>query len=165
MTSDEIRATIDRLKAMPCDDTQSVYVVTGTFMDMDMNGSYSAIGLRNRLIGLLEQADPDTHMELPRDADGVPINIGDEMQWSGGDRFSVVAIGDDAVYFDDGDGYEYSTPDDVRHYHKPTFEDVVRDMLNDVVCMFDASGGCSAWMTDTKVHEYAEKLREVMQDE
>ena len=142
MTSDEIKAAIDRLEAIPCDDTPGVYGVTGALMDMDMYRSYNAIGLRNRLIGLLEQADPDTHIVLPKDADGMPIHVGDEIDLfcTTDDRTMHpmrITIGS-LSYDRDGWGLHscekpfYIDPKDVRH-RKPTVEEVLKHVINSVV--------------------------------
>jgi len=160
VTSEEIGAAIERLKAL----TSGCRVYTST----EVVNAVSSDDWVGDLIEVLEQADPDTHMELPRDADGTPIHLGDEMQWRDGERSSVVAIGDDAVFFDDGEGYEYSTPDCVRHYHKPTIEDVLLELV--VVAIGDIANKArnenmtyDDWEKSNEViAEYAEKLREVM---
>lgn len=65
---------------------------------------------------------------LPVDADGEVIHIGDMMEWyQGGNVFTVTALhlvsrewevwGDDAEY----------APDECRHHHEPTVEDVLRE--------------------------------------
>ncbi len=67
---------------------------------------------------------------LPVDAEGEAIHVGDVMEWcQGGNVFTVTALhlvsselevwGDDADY----------APDECRHHHAPTVEDILREML------------------------------------
>lgn len=168
MTSEEIKATIERLKAIPCDDTPAVYSVAGAFMDMDMNGSYSAVGLRNRLIGLLEQADPDNYTLV--DADMVPIHEGDTVYSTTNCKKLVVKniyACVNCAYITltaNGEcieevGYVNHMPNMLTH-RKPTVEDVLNRFYIDCE---DAGGSSSA--VKQLAAEYADRLREVMRDE
>lgn len=150
MTGNEIRATIERLRELGEDGR----ITTSNIVDAVFDGNNYKV--RDTLVAILEQADPDTHMELPKDADGMPIHVGDEMQWRDGEVFDVVAIGDNAVFFDDDEGYEYSTPDCVRHYHAPTVEEL----------LFEFGKICQdGYDIGNNIHEYATKLRELMSDD
>ena len=182
---DRIQRTIDRLKALDLvgDSNERLSAICTVLYQPEYGWTRDACEkLRQILIDWLEQFDPEDWADeylaeqglvrLPKDAEGETIHVGDEMDFSEGVRgLTVLGIGtsddndsDMGVYVFDDDGYTWFNARFLRH-HRPTFEDVVRDMLNDVVCTFDASGGCSAWMTDTKVTEYADRLRELMADE
>jgi len=96
-------------------------------------------------------------IELPKDADGEYIHVGDVMEWvrlSNKPSFEVRAMRYDEggweVYDRLGDRY---VPSALRHYHAPTVEDVLRDFAL-AVCKDDA-------LTIRKgvVEEYAAKLR------
>lgn len=82
-----------------------------------------------------------THIELPRDADGEYIHVGDVMVSKDGDLHKVNSLTRNPIWFD----YEWSVgltlliegvvsgglvryrPDTLRHYHTPTVEDVLRE--------------------------------------
>lgn len=120
------------------------------------------------LIDLLEQADPDTHMELPRDADGVPIHIGDELWCYGGypngGVYCMAINGRNAILVAEV-GMSYKDmllwdPKNCRHYHKPTVEDVLREMFEKAVGFSDAHTTVAL----NAIAEYADKLRELLVD-
>ena len=158
MTSEEIKATIKRLDALvrDRDNMPLVHDVADAFVGSD------GYGLRNMLIDLLRQADPDTHMELPRDADGMPIHIGEEME--GADVITNGQRGTVHGFVRNAKGeYEWISDHQVRHkckwwrrYSKPTVEDVLREFGDEVRMCCD---------TEDTIAEYATKLREMMQDD
>lgn len=103
----------------------------------------------------IEKEVAERFMELPLDADGVPIRVGDVLT-DGEYTFRV----DELAAFGDGswsirnEGGNAGAACDVTHYHAPTVEDVLREMV-------------AAYM-DTPLDdsndgeffaEYAEKLR------
>ena len=170
MTSDEISVAIDNLKSLDCDNSLMGYDVLGEFMNERENGSYSAIDLRDRLIDLLEMADPDTHMELPKDADGEPIHEGDTVYDV--DTCQRMVVRDVCVsavcayvrFTDNGEcidevGLVNLTPQALMH-HKPTAEDVLNAFYVDC----EDAGGSSSAVRQLAI-EYAEKLRELVRDE
>lgn len=66
-------------------------------------------------------------VELPKDADGVPIRVGDVVEWcDSGDTLTVEGIGKDIVFYIDNGGAEWTAARNKRH-HKPTVEDVLRE--------------------------------------
>lgn len=167
MTHEEIEAATERLNILD-----------------DSNRSYSMRDVARALIGedsvpirfshtiayLLQQADPDTHMVLPVDADGEYIHIGDEVcgydHPKGGVYCHaivnprVIAVGDKFAYGNSKGWVLWSTLN-VSHHHKLTVEDVLREFANEVYA--DA---------DNEIHDrdflcakYAKKLREVMADD
>ena len=101
-------------------------------------------------------------VRLPVDADGVPIHIGDVMEWpTTGETFEVVGLGDGVLFYvEDGeeraDWTEASTK---RHYTPPTVEDVLREFTDEVWnrCCEGATASDSG--IDELVAEYAAKLR------
>ena len=168
MTSEEIKATIERLKAL----SSGCRIYTST----EVVNAVSSGDWVSGLIELLEQADPDTHVELPRDADGVPIHIGDELtNPHRAGSFTVEAIGGNgsvphAVYFrDNGGNLRFYYTNQCHHYYSLTVEDVLRQFA-DVGIRIGAKHGIKAGeftftADEDAVAEYAAKLREVMKDD
>lgn len=72
-----------------------------------------------------------THIESPKDAEGEPINVGDLVVPNGMDTSFRVR----QMYFNgewsldlEGFGISHTCPDKCRLYHKPTVEDVLREL-------------------------------------
>lgn len=92
------------------------------------------------------------------DGDKTPIRIGDEVyQVEGGWVYTVKSItfypDNTTVTFECKHGYGCDSAHNIRHYHAPTVEDVLREMLN-------KWGEMPSNMTnETIVAEYAAKLR------
>ena len=141
MTSDEIKAAIERLRR-----PDSINFIT----DLLGYDRWSSTTARELLIDLLQQADPDTHMELPVDDYGEAIHQNDIMELANGKRVEVAGVSRGGFFYYDEEviwtdvGYK-------RHYHKPTVEDVLRKMLDAV-----ADGSVSY---DDATYEYAKLLR------
>jgi hypothetical protein len=88
---------------------------------------------------------------LPVDADGEVIRLGDELQWDDGERFTVIGIGGDCVFYVNDDGIaQWTLAGNKRHYHKPTVEDVLREFCDEVQRCCD---------TEDTIAEYAKKLQ------
>lgn len=91
----------------------------------------------------------------PLGADGLPINIGDVMEWPDGDDepFEVVGIGENGtLFYMYDDSCEWTNAKNKVH-HAPTVEEVLREML-------DAWGELPSYATDEAiVAEYAVKLK------
>ena len=67
---------------------------------------------------------------LPVDVDGVPIHVGDVMEWPyGNGEFRVNGIGGNTLFYIDKDSgeCEWTAAGDKRHHHAPTVEDVLRE--------------------------------------
>ena len=97
----------------------------------------------------------DKTITLPLDADGVPIRIGDVMEWPDGDDepFEVVGIGENGTLFYMYDSSCEWTKAKNKVHHVPTVEDVLREML-------DAWGELPSNATNEAiVAEYAAKLK------
>lgn len=89
-------------------------------------------------------------IELPKDADGVPIRVGDKT------CYGVVTCIRDAgkgweIVLDNWNTYQ---PCDLTHYHAPTVEDVLRDMLDSLD--LDPTSHVDAGAV---IAEYAKRLR------
>ena len=105
----------------------------------------------------IEQEVSERYMELPVDADGEAIHVGDVMEWpTTGETFEVVSIGDGTLfYIEDGNELaDWTGASTKRHYHAPTVEDVLRDMLDSLD--LDPTSHVD---TGAVIAEYAEKLR------
>lgn len=98
-------------------------------------------------------------VKLPVDADGVPIHVGDVMEWCDPDgevtvTCEVDAVGVECFFAWDGANGRYAQKcaNVYRHHHPPTVEDVLRAMLDalDVDVCADP---------DATIAEYAAKLR------
>lgn len=71
---------------------------------------------------------------LSLDAEGVPIRIGDVMEWPDCSTAEVVGIGDGTFFYvEDGeDAAEWSSASDKIHHRAPTVEDVLREMCLEI---------------------------------
>ena len=77
-------------------------------------------------------------IRLPVDADGVPIHVGDVMEWDNG-TFTVheLKVTEDGwTTWDEQHGYTVHT--DETHHHAPTVEDVLQKLLEQAVGYSDA---------------------------
>ncbi len=160
MTHEEIVAAIERLRELP---KKSIYTSTQV-INAITDGPWV-----DDLIDLLEQADPDTHIALPVDAEGVPIHIGDEMEMGTKHRrvMTVIGVGTPGVhnsyagvlagvFVRDADCYTWYSARFLHHYHKPTVEGVLREFVNEWI-EADSEGDVFA--------KYAAKLRELIADD
>lgn len=97
----------------------------------------------------------ERYIELPKDADGETIHTGDLMVYadSTDDPFEVIGIGNGTLYYVDDDGIQWTLADTKRHYHEPTVEDVLQDLLDEAVNFHSLEEEREA------VAEYAAKLR------
>ena len=83
----------------------------------------------------IEQEVSERYMELPLDADGVPIRVGDVMEFSAFEIEKPVTrmvdgIGQGVFFAWCGErGYQQHEAKRYRHHHEPTVEDVLREMV------------------------------------
>ena len=105
-------------------------------------------------------------VELPKDADGEYIHIGDVMEWcDSGETLTVEGIGSDVLFYIDGENAEWTAARNKRHHHEPTVEDVLRefaDEMNQNLGMYTGEAiDADEWRdADNKtIAEYAAKLR------
>ena len=109
-------------------------------------------------------------VRLPVDADGVPIHVGDELTWLDEEvshKVTCITLESDGGWWVFASGYG-KRPDKLRHYHKPTVEDVLREMhekLDEVTALYVGE----AIDSDERDHdearifaEYAARLREML---
>lgn len=164
MTHEEIKNAIERLRAGR-DDMWTADIVDALIGEGVTSGRTAKF--IDALIDALEQADPDTHIELPVDADGEVIHIGDKVESDTSDDGTVFGIeyfeGDCvriAVRPHNWDTPTWCDPKEYRHRHAPTVEDVLRGFAGEwFIAMGDS--GCESKI----LGKYAEKLREVMQND
>ena len=105
-------------------------------------------------------------VELPKDADGEYIHIGDVMEWcDSGETLTVEGIGRDVLFYIDGENAEWAAARNKRHHHAPTVEDVLRefaDEMNQNLGMYTGEAiDADEWRdADAKtVEKFAAKLR------
>ncbi|MEE1210295.1 MAG: hypothetical protein U0K60_09685 [Parafannyhessea umbonata] len=107
-------------------------------------------------------------VRMPVDADGVPIHVGDVMEWPyGNGEFIVEGIGGNTLFYIDKDSNEceWTAAGDKRHHHAPTVEDVLREFADEVWnrCCEGATASDSG--IDGLVAECAAKLQLAGEDE
>ena len=71
-------------------------------------------------------------MELPKDANGEPIHIGDVMEWPDGETFEVVGIGDGTLFYLDGDDdalADWTGASTKRHHTSDSWERIIEDAI------------------------------------
>lgn len=176
---DRIQKTIENLKALKLDDDshENLSAICSALYGgkPDFGWTKGACEwLRQALIGVFEQLDPDEWsneylaeqglMRLPVDADGVPIHVGDEMDFSEGVRgLTVIGVGTSSIHdsdmgaiIRDDNGYTWFNARFLHHHHKPTIEDVLREYGEEVRACCD---------TEDTITEYAAKLREVINND
>lgn len=99
--------------------------------------------------------DESQWVKLPVDADGVPIRVGDVMEWcDSGETLTVEGIGRDVLFYIDGENAEWTAARNKRHHHEPTVEDVLREFL----CVFMGKREFDGDAAEA-ISEYAAKLR------
>lgn len=112
-----------------------------------------ADGERNVIKGI-EQDDELAEMglmRLPLDANGVPVRVGDVMEWADGDTFEVVGIGGETLFYAENDSVDWTRVKGKRHHHEPTVEDVLRELMAETSGPFYAE--------DVLLEKYAPRLR------
>jgi hypothetical protein len=110
------------------------------------------------LFDSVENEVKERYIELPTDADGFPIHIGDEMVDHEKNRFVVSEIDYSAscvcVFgIASGVGCLYS-PSDIAHHHEPAVEDVLREFT--IACEDAGNAGDAV---NRLISEYAERFQ------
>ena len=105
----------------------------------------------------IEAEIAERYMELPCDADGVPIRVGDELK--GG--FTVDYVSPHWV-FAVGRGAKHDGS--CRHVKPRTLEDVLNDRINDVLSVMTSGIGIAleTALNDSFGEECADEIREMM---
>ena len=106
------------------------------------------------LVGYIDNIEREVAamVPLPVDADGVPIHVGDVMEWPyGNGEFRVNGIGGNTLFYIDKDSNEceWTAAGDKHHHHAPTVEDVLREFAY----------GLGVSVADSYVAATAAKLR------
>ena len=154
MTRNEIKAAISRIKDVCASDVHTYAKVASALMGGIAGCEFTVFDFCAALIELLEQADPDTHIELPVDADGIPIGIGDTMRLSDGKTVVVDAVCDDGFVFHDSIAWLMHA-ETAHHLHTARVEDVLRDFAMELGSIVD----------DDTLVGYADRLRGLRRDE
>jgi len=99
-------------------------------------------------------------VRLPKDADGEYIHIGDVMEGYG-KTIEVVELryGRSGWVLISRDGNGYADTFAFAHHHKPTVEDVLREMMRDAACQFHDDGTCEMGLTYEQFDKYAQRLQ------
>lgn len=120
------------------------------------------MGVRRKvgeLADAIEQEIAERYVKLPLDANGEYIHVGDEVDFLG--HSTVDAIGKDGEVFIFAsnwlDGVFVQRACELRHYHKPTLEDVLSDMLKHFGAIEDLTPEVSEYISAS-----AAKIREVV---
>lgn len=103
----------------------------------------------------IEDEIAERYMELPTDADGKPIHLGDGIRISGNETVAAEFVGWDAVAFHRDNGLAWEFTDDVRNVQNRTVEDVLREFGAE----FDDYD--DVWLNE-KVAEYADEIRRLL---
>ena len=109
----------------------------------------------------IEQEVSERFMELPLDADGVPIRVGDMMEFSAFEIEKPVTrmvdgIGQGVFFAWCGErGYQQHEAKRYRHHHEPTVEDVLQKLLEQAVGYSDAHTTVAL----DAIAEYAQRLQ------
>lgn len=84
---------------------------------------------------------PESHyMMLPKDSDGIPVHIGDVMEWPDASTAEVVGVYENGFFYVEGEGdiaAEWTTAYNKVHHTPETVEDVLREFAL-AVCKDDA---------------------------
>ena len=135
---------------LPVDETRDAY------LRGDVNYTIELDGIAERI----EQEVSERFMELPLDADGVPIRVGDVMEFSAFEIEKPVTrmvdgIGQGVFFAWCGErGYQQHEAKRYRHHHEPTVEDVLQKLLEQAVGYSDAHTTVAL----DAIAEYAAKL-------
>lgn len=72
-------------------------------------------------------------VKLPVDADGVPIHVGDVMEWPDGSTFDVVGISANTLFYvehDFDDSAQWTAAHNKRHHQPDSWERIIEDAAN-----------------------------------
>ena len=108
----------------------------------------------------------EEYIVLPKDADGVPIRVGDVMKNLYGDEhFTVLGIGydgcEDVLFCEDDDlNYQCYSATACVHYKKPTIQDIVEELVSEAYSngWTDGSDDTFSYDTSELVREYTDRL-------
>lgn len=131
------------------------------------NGRYVPDQHHNDIADQIETEITEKYMELPKDADGIPIHVGDRLM-NGTERFIVCAVSQELVFrwvLDEGFGKYATTTSyyskDCRHVC--TVEDVLKNFSE--AAAHDLCANPNTTVSETTIAKYAAELRELLGDE
>lgn len=133
-------------------------VAKDAFTNANLADAFDAgnmVGLKDTLpvvFGAIEAEIAERYMELPVDADGVPIHVGDSIEYPNGERDVVrfITVNDNMPTFNES-GWIASK---CRHVKPRTIEDVLYECFHD--CMYKYPMGI-----EPIISKYADELREL----
>lgn len=136
---------------------------------LDVNNPWS--DLQGDLLSLCDKVEreiAERYMELPLDADGTPIHVGDKMQYHGGEPFTVCAVAPGVIHTwvavklgERMTTYDYK-PSQCTHYKPRTIEDVLREYALEMNLTYETGeigGEERAEALDDLTAKYAKELR------
>ena len=101
-----------------------------------------------------------THVKLPVDDDGVPIRIGDTMEWFDGSTAEVIGIGDGVFFYvEDGEDCADWTVASTKRHHVTTVENVLREFADRYLDYEGMPSAGRRGVGEALMDEYAAKLR------
>lgn len=108
----------------------------------------------------IEAEIAERYMELPADADGVPIHVGDVMMDGKTPRYAVAVAPESFMMdgYETGSFYRPGLAKNHRHVKPRTLEDVLIDMLETAVGYSDAHTDVAL----VAVESYADEIRELL---
>jgi len=130
--------SIERLRGLATDVNKSEIKDHDALYSLDqwLNAWHRAFG---KALEALEREIAEKYMELPVDADGVPIHVYDRLLKSTGAQKptygEVVGISDDSVFFSEKQGWSSNWASLTRHV-KP---DKLKERVNEFLEAYDAS--------------------------
>lgn len=178
MTSEEIEATIKRIQECGEDGDKNAARAVIAFMGGEHHHEF-----QDKLISLLRQADTKAYIELPKDADGEVINIGDVVyaRYGDGDYFNgrvhSLEFEREATYAyvcrdEDSDLDQFATSRLHHGSHIPTARQILNEFAHDVFDLgVDAARNNETQCMKTydrrreMVRTYANELAPLLSDE
>lgn len=124
----------------------------------------------NRAVDALEAEIAERFMELPVDADGVPICVGEDVVRTN-DRLQpevvrVIGVSGGSVFFKHEGRVKQNVAHNLHHVKPRTLESVLADLANEV---WEASCTCQTTWSDSGLDgiekKYAAEIRELMEAE
>ena len=123
----------------------------------------------------IEREIAERYMELPMDADGVPIHVGDELMTSEyGKRFTCTGYSYQtegyekphwsiAYQYDDYDGTtEFVSLRSCRHVKPDPVKELLEEFAEKIPFVWDGDKPKEAWPYDSLMDEYAARIREAV---
>ena len=93
--------------------------------------SYISNGRVLEFVNEIEQEIAERYIELPLDADGVPIHVGDKMRFCDFNVQCAAVSPEHIYYWDEYSNGHWVKGRECRHYKPRTVEDVLRDCCNE----------------------------------